>query len=183
LIVVEGRAFPQWAGDLLVSSLVGQTLFRIRLADGHAVVVEPIPVEHNIRDLVELSNGSIALKTEDDYLLFLEPVDSVRLTGLDPEVRGKNVAAQCVGCHSLERGGADGNGPALWGIVRRTVASRKGFAYSPALASIGGIWTRERLGAYISNPDSVAPGTRMQRVGPYDSGSLGDLLAFLESLR
>lgn len=182
LIVVEGKAFPQWAGDLMVSSLAGQTLFRIRLADGHAVVIEPIRVEHSIRDIVELSNGTIALKTEDDYLLFLDPVDAVRLTELEPEVRGKVVAAQCVGCHSLERDGTDGNGPALWGIVRRNVASRKGFAYSPALASMGGVWTRDRLRAYISNPDSVAPGTRMQRIGDFDSKTLDDLLASLETL-
>src|SRR5262249_16871898 len=58
LLVVEGRGFAQWAGDLIVSSLVGQTLYRIRLADGRAVVVEPIPVEHSIRDLVELPSGA-----------------------------------------------------------------------------------------------------------------------------
>ncbi len=182
LIVMKGKAFPQWAGDLIVSSLVGQTLFRIRLAEGRVVVVEPIPVEHSIRDLVELDNGSIALKTEDDYLLFLEPVDDARLTDLEPEVRGKAIAAQCTGCHSLERNGTGGNGPVLWGIVGRTVASSKGFAYSPALTSMGGKWTRDRLRAYISNPETTAPGTLMPRIGTYDSKALDDLLAFFETL-
>ena len=173
LIVLRGKAFRQWAGDVMVSSLVAQTLFRIRLAEGHAVVVEPIPIGHRIRDLVELSNGAIALKTDDDFLVFLEPVDAASLTELEAEARGKVSAARCAGCHSLAPDGADGIGPALWGIVRRDVASRKGFAYSPALASMGGTWTRDRLRAFISKPDSVAPGTRMEFIANLRFGSPG----------
>jgi aldose sugar dehydrogenase len=183
LIALEGNAFEQWTGDLLVSSLAGQALFRIRLTDGRPVVVEPIPIGHRVRDLVELKNGTIALKTDDDYLVFLEPVNTAHLAAMDPGTRGKVAAARCSGCHSLEPDGTDAIGPALWGIVRRNVASRKGFAYSPALTSMGGRWTPERLRAYISNPASVAPGTRMSFIAKYDSQALDDLLAFLETLR
>ena len=62
----------------------------------------------------------------------------------------------------------------------RNVASRKGFAYSPALTSMSGTWTRDRLRAFISNPDSVAPGTQMELTATYESETLDDLLAFLE---
>jgi len=183
LIVLKGKAFQQWAGDLMVSSLIAQTLFRIRLAEGRAIVVEPIPIDHRIRDLAELNNGAIALKTDDDFLLFLEPVDDTRLKVLEPEARGKVIAASRAGCHSLAPNGTDGLGPALWGILGRDVASRKGFAYSRALASMRGTWTQERLRAFISDPDSVAPGTRMKRTTTYDSESLDDLIAFLKTLR
>jgi cytochrome c2 len=47
---------------------------------------------------------------------------------------------------------------------------------------MGGTWTRERLRAFIRNPNSVAPGTRMQQTAIYDSEALDDLLAFLETL-
>jgi cytochrome c2 len=183
LIVVKGKAFQQWAGDLLVSSLVAQTLFRTRLAEGRAVVVEPIPIGHRIRDLVELSSGVIALKTDDDLLAFLEPVDNARVTVLEPEAHGKVMAASCAGCHSLAPDGTDGMGPALWGIVGRPVASRKGFTYSHALASMRGVWTRERLRAFISNPEAVAPGTPMRRTATYNSRSVDDLIAYLATLR
>ena len=119
----------------------------------------------------QLSNGAIALKTDDDFLVFLEPVDAASLTVLESEARGKVIAARCAGCHSLAPDGTDGIGPALWGIVRRDVASRKGFAYSPALRT------------FISNPDLVTPGTRMEFIATFDSGALDDLLAFLETLR
>ena len=135
------------------------------------------------RDLVELSSGAVALKTDDDFLLFLEPVDAVRLTDVEPEVRGKAIAAGCAGCHSLSRDGTDGLGPALWGIVGREVASHAGFAYSPALASLGGTWTRDRLRAFINNPESTVPGTQMELTATYDSQALEDLLAFLDVLR
>ncbi len=183
LIVVGGKAFPQWEGDLLVSSLRAESLFRVRLAEGRAVVIEPIPIGHRIRDLAELSNGVIALKTDDDFLVFLEPIDATRMTDLDPQARGKVTATACAGCHSLAANGTDGIGPALWGIVGRDVASRKGFRYSPALASMGGRWTRDRLRAFISNPNSVAPGTQMEVTATYDSETLDDLIAFLGTLR
>jgi aldose sugar dehydrogenase len=184
LIVVGGKAFPEWKGDLLVSSLRGESLFRVRLAEGRVVVIEAIPIDHRIRDLAELSNGVIALKTDDDLLVFLQPVDATRMTDLDPEARGKVIATGCAGCHSLRPDGTDGIGPSLWGIVGRNIASRKGFAYSPALASMGGRWTPDRLRAFISNPNSVAPGTQMPRVtASYDAQALDDLLAFLGTLR
>ena len=166
----------------MVSSLVAQTLFRVRLAEGHAVVVEPIPMGHRIRDLVELSSGALALKTDDDFLVFLEPVDAASLTDLEPDARGKVLAAGCAGCHSLTPEGTDGIGPALWGIVGRDVAVRKGFPYSPALASMGGTWTEDRLRAFISNPESVAPATQMKLTTTYEPEALDDLLAFLQTL-
>ena len=183
LIAVEGKAFQQWSGD------------SDGLVTGSA---EPLPdsspgrsrrcrrahsVGHRIRDLVELRNGTIALKTDDDFLLFLDPVDAADLPNLEPEVRGKVIAAGCAGCHSLAPAGTDGIGPALWGIVGRDVASRKDFAYSRALASMGGTWTRDRLRAFISNPDAVAPGTQMEPTAIHDSAALDDLLAFFETLR
>lgn len=86
LTVMGAKAFPQWEGDLLVSSLGAESLFRVHLAEGRAVVVEPIPIGYRIRDLAELSNGVIALKTDDDFLVFLEPIDAARPADLGPEV-------------------------------------------------------------------------------------------------
>jgi cytochrome c2 len=183
LIAVQGKAFQHWAGDLLVASLAGQTLFRMHLAEGRAVVVEPIPIGHRIRDLVELNDGSIAMKTDDDLLLFLEPAERAHVSGLDAAGRGHIIAARCTGCHSFTAEGPEGLGPALWGVVGRPVASRSNYAYSPALEALGGTWTIDRLRAYISNPEAVAPGTRMERIEFPDSQSIDDLLAFLETLR
>ena len=76
LIVIERSAFPFWKGDLMVSSLLGQTLYRMRIEDGRAIYAEPIPIGHRIRDIAETANGSIVLKTDDNFLIYLEPEQS-----------------------------------------------------------------------------------------------------------
>jgi glucose/arabinose dehydrogenase len=58
LVKVRGDAFPAWNGDLMVSSLTGQrngrSIFRVRVREGRAVVVERLKTGDVIRDLVEL---------------------------------------------------------------------------------------------------------------------------------
>ena len=183
LTVLGGKAFPQWDGDLMVSSLVAQSLFRVRLGEGQAVLVEAIPIGHGIRDLAELSNGAIALKTDDDLLGFLRanrrhPSDRSRSRGSRQGHRSRMcwMPFAYTGRNRWNRSGALGHSGT-------EVASRKGFAYSPALTSMSGTWTRDRLRAFISNPDSVAPGTQMELTATYESETLDDLMAFLETLR
>ena len=76
LIVIERSAFPFWKGDLMVSSLIGQTLYRVRIEDGRATYAEPIPIGHRIRDIAETADGSIVLKTDDNFLVYLSPEQS-----------------------------------------------------------------------------------------------------------
>jgi hypothetical protein len=73
LIVIEGRAFPFWKGDLMVSSLLAQTLYRVRIEDDRVIYAEPIPIGHRIRDIAEMADGSIVLKTDDNFLVYIEP--------------------------------------------------------------------------------------------------------------
>jgi len=72
LIVIEGGAFPSWNGDLMVSSLLAETLYRLRIEDGRTIFAEPIPIGHRIRDIVQTADGSIVLKTDDNFLVYLE---------------------------------------------------------------------------------------------------------------
>ena len=76
LIVIERTAFPSWQGDLMVSSLIGQTLYRVRIEDGRVIYAEPIPIGHPIRDIAETASGAIVLKTDDNFLIYLEPHQS-----------------------------------------------------------------------------------------------------------
>ena len=76
LIVIEGRAFRFWKGDLMVSSLLAETLYRVRIEDDRAIYAEPIPIGHRIRDIAETADGSIVLKTDDNFLVYLSPEQS-----------------------------------------------------------------------------------------------------------
>ncbi|MFN7672806.1 MAG: c-type cytochrome, partial [bacterium] len=43
---------------------------------------------------------------------------------------GQRVFNQCRACHTIDKGGRNGVGPNLWGVVGRKAASIEGFRYS-----------------------------------------------------
>lgn len=94
---------------------------------------------------------------------------------------GERRAALCKSCHNVEKGGPNGTGPNLWGVVGRPVASHEGFNYTPALKAFGGVWTYERLNSFLENSQSFVPGTAMtQRIAKPEQRA--ELLAYLRTL-
>ena len=76
VIEVTSKEFPLWKGDLLVLSLVGQTIHRLRLEDTRIVYDEPINFQGDrLRDIVELKNGLIAVLTDHGTVLLLRNAD------------------------------------------------------------------------------------------------------------
>jgi cytochrome c2 len=185
LAVLEGTAFPHWRGDLMVASLVGRSVFRVSVENGRAAFAEPIPVEHRIRDIVEAKDGTIVLKADDDFLIFLAPLDapSVDAGEMTPERRGAMLFAQCQGCHTIQEGGASGIGPNLRGVVGRPVASADDFSYTDGLRSVDGRWTEDALRRFLTDPSSFAPGTSMTMSTTYDQDQISDIVAYLLTLR
>jgi cytochrome c2 len=181
LIALQGSRFPYWRGDLFVSSLVAQSVFRVRVTDGRVILVEPIAIGHRIRDIVEAEDGSIVLKTDDNFLIFMTPLDAA--TAATPLERGTALAAACQSCHSMTPGGPSAIGPPLWDIVDRPVASIGGYGYSAALRQLGGRWTTERLRGFLANPGVFAPGTTMQLTTSFDDQQLSDLISYLQRMR
>jgi cytochrome c len=66
--------------------------------------------------------------------------------------------SRCVACHSLDTNRV---GPMLRGVVGRKVASVPGYEYSDALKRVSGRWDVQRLEKWLTDPQSVAPGTKM----------------------
>ena len=73
-------------------------------------------------------------------------------------------------------------GPNLWGVVNRPKASEAGFTYSDAIKSKGGNWTIDDLSAFLTNPRTFAPGTKMTFVGLPKGSERADVIAYLNSL-
>lgn len=94
---------------------------------------------------------------------------------------GERRSAICRSCHTFDKGGANGAGPNLWGVVDRPVASHEGFKFTPALAAFGGEWTYERLDAFLKNSAELVPGTGMAQRFPKPE-QRAELLAFLATL-
>ena len=93
---------------------------------------------------------------------------------------GSVLFAPCSACHSLQVDAPAGIGPHLADILNRPVASVKGFDYSAVFQMLGGRWDRARLDAFLTNPQTYAPGTKMIYPGvvkPADRKALIDYLA------
>ena len=56
-----GGQFPLWRDDLLIASLVGRSIFRIRLVGGLVQFVEEIAFGSGIRDMAWMPDGRLAL--------------------------------------------------------------------------------------------------------------------------
>ena len=95
---------------------------------------------------------------------------------------GKKVARKCVACHDVSQGGRNKIGPNLWGVVGADKAAREGFAYSGALAGLGGAWGYADLDAFLAKPKEFARGTKMMFAGIKSPADRADLIAYLRSL-
>ncbi len=96
--------------------------------------------------------------------------------------KGERQFAKCKACHTINKGGKDGTGPHLYGVLGRPVASVAGFKYSGDLSAVGGNWTYERLNEWLTNPKSVAKGTSMAFAGIRKDGQRADLIMYLRSM-
>jgi cytochrome c len=109
------------------------------------------------------------------------PVDfATLLAAADPKA-GERRAALCKSCHTLDKGGANGTGPNLWGVVGRPVAGHAGFNYTAALKAAGGEWTFDRLSAFLENSQADIPGTAMVQRFPKPE-QRAELLVYLNTL-
>jgi cytochrome c2 len=181
LVAPDARVFPHWEGGLLVASLRGQTLYFVRLDGDDVIFAEPIPLGHRLRDIITRRDGSLALLTDGGQLMLIRnaeagPAEPFVVSGLgslspplpseapradaSPEELGRSYfEAACASCHSVT--GEGRAGPPLNGVVGRDIASVEGFMYSEALRELDGVWTEDRLRAFIAEPNAIAPGTAM----------------------
>jgi cytochrome c len=89
----------------------------------------------------------------------------------------------CLSCHTIDPEEPLLEGPTLWQVVGRPVASTPGFEYSAALRNHGGRWDRATLDSFLAAPQAFAPGTAMTLGGVRNAADRARVLDFLETLR
>ena len=115
----------------------------------------------------------------------VEPFTFAKLVSLLPNASpegGQETFRKCSACHTGNKGGKNGTGPNLYGIVGRKTASVADFNYTPAMKGKGGEWGFEQLAIYLHDPKGVVPNTSMNFDGVKDNGELADLIAYLRTL-
>jgi cytochrome c len=94
---------------------------------------------------------------------------------------GATVAKKCVSCHVFEKGGANGTGPALWGVLGRDAGAVPGFAYSPAMVAHPA-WDYAAMDAFLAAPQKYIEGTKMSFVGLKKQEDRIAVIAYMRSM-
>ena len=94
---------------------------------------------------------------------------------------GEDTYKKCVACHTIDKGGRNGVGPNLHGLVGRAVASVEGYSYSASMKAKGGVWDEASLDAYLENPRKAVVGTKMSFAGLSNADERKALIAYLKA--
>jgi len=92
-------------------------------------------------------------------------IDIAAIMVLGDVASGKKIFKKCAACHSINKGGKNKIGPALYNVVGRSVGGVDDYKYSKALASYDKEWTFEELNGFLKKPSSYLKGTKMSYAG------------------
>ncbi len=96
--------------------------------------------------------------------------------------KGEGQFKKCTGCHTINKGGGNGTGPNLWGVLGSAIGKHSpGFGYSPALGGKGGNWEWESMSQWLKSPKDFAPGTKMNFAGIGKAEDRADLIVYLNA--
>ncbi len=137
-------------------------------------------VSHGIVSMDDLDEPAFAIEVaEADDAEVEEAISVATLMASADASAGEKQFKACKACHNVADGAGAKQGPNLWGIVGRDIASTDGFSYSSALAEKEGAWDWDALNAFLLNPKGYAAGTKMAYNGLKKDGERANLMAWL----
>ena len=78
---------------------------------------------------------------------------------------GEKIFKKCAACHSINKGGKNNIGPALYNVVGRKIGGVTDYKYSKALTAYGKEWSFEELNGFLIKPAKWIKGTKMAYAG------------------
>ncbi|MDB3888386.1 cytochrome c family protein [Candidatus Pelagibacter sp.] len=95
----------------------------------------------------------------------IEKVDVAALMTMGDVASGEKIFKKCAACHSINKGGKNNIGPALYNVVGRKVGEISDYKYSKALAAYDKNWNFEELNGFLIKPSKWIKGTKMAYAG------------------
>lgn len=151
--------------SVLGLSILTSYMFPVHYPEKPAYVVQGVEAE--------ASAGGTAGEAEKPIEFYLASADPAK---------GEAQFKKCASCHSIEKGGAAGIGPNLYGIVGEKHGAAPGFGYSDALKATGDkVWDWQGLAAWLANPKQYIPGNKMSFAGISKPEDRANLIAYLNT--
>lgn len=114
---------------------------------------------------VELPDDGAKQISEENTMKADDKVDISALMALGDIAHGEKVFKKCSACHSIEAGGGNKIGPALYNVVGRKIAAVEDYKYSKALVEYERNWSFEELNGFLIKPQKWIKGTKMAYAG------------------
>ena len=114
---------------------------------------------------VELPDDGAKQISEENTMKADDKVDISALMALGDIAHGEKVFKKCSACHSIEAGGGNKIGPALYNVVGRKIAALEDYKYSKALVEYEKNWSFEELNGFLIKPQKWIKGTKMAYAG------------------
>ena len=114
---------------------------------------------------VELPDDGAKQISEENTMKSDDKVDISALMALGDIAHGEKVFKKCSACHSIEAGGGNKIGPALYNVVGRKIAGVGDYKYSKALVEYKKNWSFEELNGFLIKPQKWIKGTKMAYAG------------------
>ena len=114
---------------------------------------------------VELPDDGAKQISEENTMKADDKVYISALMALGDIAHGEKVFKKCSACHSIEAGGGNKIGPALYNVVGRKIAAVEDYKYSKALVEYKKNWSFEELNGFLIKPQKWIKGTKMAYAG------------------
>ncbi len=185
-----------WNQDLLVTSLKGKILYRVRTHDERIVFAEPIELDGRLRYAHSAGSKTIAILVDGNEnnanILILRPsieaieAEAERVAGVDSsqevssqkDIEVEAAFTRCLECHTDQT--ASNSVPSLRGVYGRKAGSADSDGYSDALVQSGINWNEGELLEYLKDPNGLIEGTLMPNPGISKEQTLKGLVEILK---
>ena len=111
-------------------------------------------------EVQQASTSTTATATAED-----KTVDIAALMALGDVNAGEKIFKKCAACHSINQGGPNKIGPALYNVVGRKIGGVADYKYSKAFVEYGKEWNFEELNGFLIKPSKWIKGTKMAYAG------------------
>ena len=156
----------------------------------HKLVTSVVLVILVVVGITKISN--VIFKSEDNVVAYKVEVQEKQIT-TESEVEfdlpaflalgtidhGKKVFKKCAACHSINKGGKNKIGPALWSVMSRKSGELSDYKYSKALLAYDKVWDFNELNGFLLKPATWIKGNKMGFAGLKDDKDRASVILYL----